>query len=166
MARGGTVRQVGSCDIWARMRGIRRQVAGTVTKVNVVVSPQSLEIRRRRRDEVHFIWRLSPHVLLHSGSKHHSTLSLSPNKGRILLVDDLGHPSLLTIATYNALMKHADLISQTSSSLPLYIHSSMHMSMGVLYAKSRQCRRRAIKNDGRSTQSCSTQPHHCQTEPT
>ncbi|OJA09810.1 hypothetical protein AZE42_06457 [Rhizopogon vesiculosus] len=71
---------------------------------------RAARIHVRRRGEAHVIWRLSPHILLHSGSKHNLTLSLPPNKGRI----PLGHPSLLTIATDNALTKHADLVSQSA----------------------------------------------------
>ncbi|KAG0697733.1 uroporphyrin-III C-methyltransferase [Suillus ampliporus] len=44
-------------------------------------------------------------------SLHKLTLSPPPRKGRILLVGSgPGHPSLLTIATHNALTKHADLV--------------------------------------------------------
>ncbi|OJA14434.1 hypothetical protein AZE42_08182 [Rhizopogon vesiculosus] len=44
-------------------------------------------------------------------SLHNLELSLPPKKGRILLVGSgPGHPSLLTIATHNALTKHADLV--------------------------------------------------------
>lgn len=44
-------------------------------------------------------------------SLHNLTLSLPPKKGRILLVGSgPGHPSLLTIATQNALTKYADLV--------------------------------------------------------
>ncbi|OAX33343.1 hypothetical protein K503DRAFT_529801 [Rhizopogon vinicolor AM-OR11-026] len=58
---------------------------------------RAARIHVRRRDEVHVIWRLSPHVLLHPGSKHNLTLSLPPNKGRILLVDSgIGYPFLCT----------------------------------------------------------------------
>ena len=44
-------------------------------------------------------------------SIHSLALSPSPPKGRILLVGSgPGHPSLLTIATHDALNKHADLV--------------------------------------------------------
>jgi uroporphyrin-III C-methyltransferase len=44
-------------------------------------------------------------------SLHNLTLLPPPKKGRILLVGSgPGYPSLLTIATHNALMKHADLV--------------------------------------------------------
>ncbi|KAG2066997.1 uroporphyrin-III C-methyltransferase [Suillus decipiens] len=44
-------------------------------------------------------------------SLHHLTLLPPPKKGRILLVGSgPGHPSLLTIATHNALTKQADLV--------------------------------------------------------
>ncbi|KAG1742696.1 uroporphyrin-III C-methyltransferase [Suillus paluster] len=44
-------------------------------------------------------------------SLHNLTLSPPPKKGRILLVGSgPGHPSLLTIATHNALTKYADLV--------------------------------------------------------
>ena len=44
-------------------------------------------------------------------SLHNLTLSPPPKKGRILLVGSgPGHPSLLTVATQNALTKHADLV--------------------------------------------------------
>lgn len=57
---------------------------------------------------------ISPHSIqapIETSSLHHLTLFLPPKKGRILLVGSgPGHPSLLTIATHNALTKHADLV--------------------------------------------------------
>jgi uroporphyrin-III C-methyltransferase len=57
---------------------------------------------------------ISPHSIqapIETSSLHHLTLFPPPKKGRILLVGSgPGHPSLLTIATHNALTKHADLV--------------------------------------------------------